>query len=196
MRGTGYDKNRRRTPGVASSDATNISSTIERDGDEYVVNGHKWYISGAVRNSCKIAIFLGKTPNEAFKRHQQQSMILVPVHLEGEAMYPGVEILRSMAVFGHEGDHAEMIFDNVRVPAGNMILGEGRGFEIAQGRLGPVPPAAPPLTTPAQAATCMRSPAHAPPDGASGAPHELSAAHFLRGPSRGASPRAAVGPGG
>jgi len=124
-------------PGVASSDATNISSTIERDGDEYVVNGHKWYISGAVRNSCKIAIFLGKTPNEAFKRHQQQSMILVPVHLEGEAMYPGVEILRSMAVFGHEGDHAEMIFDNVRVPAGNMILGEGRGFEIAQGRLGP-----------------------------------------------------------
>jgi acyl-CoA dehydrogenase len=124
-------------PGVASSDATLISSTIVRDGDEYVLNGHKWYISGAVRKSCRVAIFLGKTPNPEFKRHEQQSMILCPMWQEDGTMYPGVTQVRSMAVFGHEGDHAELIFDNVRVPVGNMILGEGRGFEIAQGRLGP-----------------------------------------------------------
>ena len=124
--------------GVASSDATNISSSIVRDGDEYVLNGHKWYISGAMRKSCKVLVFLGKTPNPEFKRHQQQSMILCPMwNAEGTECYPGITPTRSMGVFGHGEDHAELIFDDVRVPAGNMILGEGRGFEIAQGRLGP-----------------------------------------------------------
>ena len=125
-------------PGVASSDAQNISSSIVRDGDEYVLNGHKWYISGAMRKTCKVFVFLGKTPNPAMKSHEQQSMILCPCwNAAGTETYPGVTLLRGMGVFGHPGDHAEIIFDNVRVPAGNMILGEGRGFEIAQGRLGP-----------------------------------------------------------
>merc|ERR1719169_181517 len=118
-------------PGVASSDATNISTTIRRDGDEYVINGHKWYISGACRPECKVFILLGRTTGTGDSLHNQHSMILVP----REA--PGVTILRPLAVFGHIHDHAEIIFDNVRVPATNMILGEGRGFEIAQGRLGP-----------------------------------------------------------
>jgi len=117
-------------PGVASSDATNISTRIERDGDHYVINGHKWWISGAIRPECKVMIVLGKSRFDG-PRHQQQSMIIVPRHT------PGVKILHPMHVMGHRGDHAEIIFDNVRVPASNMILGEGRGFEIAQARLGP-----------------------------------------------------------
>jgi len=123
-------------PAVASSDATNISSTIERvprldgPGDEYLVNGHKWYISGACRDSCKVFIFLGKTKTKG-PLHGQQSMLIIPKDL------PGIRIVRSMDVFGHSGDHAEIFFHDVRVPLENIILGEGRGFEIAQGRLGP-----------------------------------------------------------
>jgi len=117
-------------PGVASSDATNICTRIEADGDEYVINGHKWWISGAIRPECKVFILLGKT-NFAGPIHQQQAMILVPKDAAG------VTILRALSVFGHAEDHAEIIFDNVRVPKSNIILGEGRGFEIAQGRLGP-----------------------------------------------------------
>lgn len=120
-------------PEVASSDATNIETSIVRDGDEYVINGRKWWSSGAMNPSCKVYIVMGKTDPDA-PRHVQQSMILVP------AGTPGVTIVRPMQVFGNvdspEG-HAEIILDNVRVPAENMILGEGRGFEIAQGRLGP-----------------------------------------------------------
>merc|ERR1719428_155781 len=117
-------------PGVASSDATNISTRIDRDGDDYVINGHKWWISGAIRPECKVFVLLGKTSFTG-PLHKQQSMILVPRDA------PGVKILRPLAVFGHEHDHAEIIFDNVRVPKTNILLGEGRGFEIAQGRLGP-----------------------------------------------------------
>eukprot|EP00658_Telonema_sp_P-2_P051211 TRINITY_DN39255_c0_g1_i1.p1 TRINITY_DN39255_c0_g1~~TRINITY_DN39255_c0_g1_i1.p1 ORF type:complete len:353 (+),score=96.21 TRINITY_DN39255_c0_g1_i1:98-1060(+) len=117
-------------PGVASSDATNISTRIERHGDEYVINGHKWYISGAIRPECKVFVLLGKS-SDSGPRHKQHSMILVPRDAAG------VDILRPLALFGHEHDHAEIIFKNVRVPATNMLLGEGRGFEIAQGRLGP-----------------------------------------------------------
>eukprot|EP00405_Crypthecodinium_cohnii_P016462 CAMPEP_0206452244 /NCGR_PEP_ID=MMETSP0324_2-20121206/19835_1 /ASSEMBLY_ACC=CAM_ASM_000836 /TAXON_ID=2866 /ORGANISM="Crypthecodinium cohnii, Strain Seligo" /LENGTH=454 /DNA_ID=CAMNT_0053922307 /DNA_START=88 /DNA_END=1452 /DNA_ORIENTATION=- len=117
-------------PGVASSDATNICTRIERDGDEYVINGHKWWITGAIRPECKVFILLGRTSFSG-PLHKQQSMILVPRDA------PGVNILRPLAVFGDERDDAEIIFDNVRVPCSNMILGEGRGFEIAQGRLGP-----------------------------------------------------------
>jgi len=117
-------------PGVASSDATNICTRIEPDGDDYVINGHKWWISGAIRPECKVFILLGKTSFTG-PIHQHQSMILVPKDA------PGVKIIRGLAVFGHTEDHAEIIFDNVRVPKSNMILGEGRGFEIAQGRLGP-----------------------------------------------------------
>jgi len=117
-------------PGVASSDATNIVTTIKRVGDQYIVNGHKFYISGAIRPECKLALVLGRTKFDG-PRHQQHSLILVPMDT------PGVKILRPMAVFGHEHDHAEIIFDNVNVPLGNLVLGEGRGFEIAQGRLGP-----------------------------------------------------------
>merc|ERR550514_2248810 len=103
-----------------------------RDGDQYVINGQKWYISGACRPECKVFIFLGRTVGDDGKGlHSQHSMIIVPRDAKG------VNILRPLAVFGHEHDHAEIIFDNVRVPVSNMILGEGRGFEIAQGRLGP-----------------------------------------------------------
>ena len=121
-------------PSVASSDATNIESPIVLDGDEYVINGRKWWSSGAMNEACKIIIFMGKTDPDNPNRHKQQSMILVPMDTKG------IEIIRPLSVFGYIDQpfgHAEINFDNVRVPKDNIILGEGRGFEIAQGRLGP-----------------------------------------------------------
>jgi acyl-CoA dehydrogenase len=121
-------------PAVASSDATNIESAIVRDGDHYVINGHKWYTTGATDPRCQVAIFMGKTDPDNPDRHRQQSMILVPMDT------PGVRVVRALPVFGYYGvpDRAsEVVFEDVRVPASHMLLGEGRGFEIAQGRLGP-----------------------------------------------------------
>ena len=121
-------------PKVASSDATNIESSIRREGDHYVIDGHKWYTTNATDPRCRIAIFMGKTDPDNPNRHRQQSMILVPMDT------PGVKVVRPLPVFGFYGmpDRAsEVIFENVRVPVSNMLLGEGRGFEIAQGRLGP-----------------------------------------------------------
>jgi acyl-CoA dehydrogenase len=121
-------------PAVASSDATNIESRIERQGDHYVVNGRKWFASGALHPRCKLIIFVGKTAPDHPDRHQQQSVILIARDA------PGVNVVRALPVFGY--DHApygqgEVVFENVMVPAANILLGEGRGFEIAQGRLGP-----------------------------------------------------------
>jgi acyl-CoA dehydrogenase len=121
-------------PDTASSDATNIACRVERDGDDYVLNGRKWYTTGATDPRCKIIIFMGKTSPDHPERHRQQSMILVPKDT------PGITVLRPLAVFGFYAvpDRAsEVLFENVRVPAANILLGEGRGFEIAQGRLGP-----------------------------------------------------------
>ncbi|MEO1406198.1 MAG: acyl-CoA dehydrogenase family protein, partial [Pseudomonadota bacterium] len=120
-------------PLVASSDATNVQTRIERDGDEYVINGRKWWSSGVGDPRCEVAIVMGKTDPDA-ERHKQQSQILVPLDT------PGIKILRMLPVFGYDDaphGHAEVLLENVRVPASNMLLGEGRGFEIAQGRLGP-----------------------------------------------------------
>ncbi|MCK9284017.1 MAG: acyl-CoA dehydrogenase family protein [Rhodocyclaceae bacterium] len=121
-------------PGVASSDATNIQSAIVRDGDHYVINGRKWFSSGAPDPRCKVFIFMGKTDPDNPDKHKQQSMIVVPLET------PGVTVVRSLPIFGFAGAPdvtGEVSFKDVRVPASNILLGEGRGFEIAQGRLGP-----------------------------------------------------------
>lgn len=121
-------------PDVASSDATNVQTSIKRDGDSYVINGRKWFITNAMYERCAIFIVMGKSDPDNPNRHIQQSQILVPKNT------PGVKVLRPLTTLGYDDapiGHAEVLFDNVRVPAENILLGEGRGFEIAQGRLGP-----------------------------------------------------------
>jgi acyl-CoA dehydrogenase len=121
-------------PAVASSDATNIECTMRREGDEYVINGRKWFTTGAMRESCRILIVMGKTDPDNPDRHRRQSMILVPMAT------PGVRVVRSVTTLGYPEypfGEPEIVFEDVRVPASNVLLGEGRGFEIAQGRLGP-----------------------------------------------------------
>lgn len=121
-------------PAVASSDATNIQCDIRRDGEHYVINGRKWFSSGAMNEDCELLIVMGKTSPDHPDRHRQQSMILVPKNT------PGVRIVRDMTAYGYDEapvGHPEIVYENVRVPASNILLGEGRGFEIAQGRLGP-----------------------------------------------------------
>jgi len=121
-------------PEVASSDATNIACSILRDGDNYVINGRKWFATGGMRENCELFIVMGKTDPDNPDRHRQQSMILVPKDT------PGITIVRSLTTFGYDEapmGEPEIVFDDVRVPASNILLGEGRGFEIAQGRLGP-----------------------------------------------------------
>jgi acyl-CoA dehydrogenase len=121
-------------PQVASSDATNIELRIQREGDEWVLNGRKWFITGAMYERCKIMIVMGKSDPDNSNRHKQQSQVLVPLNT------PGVKVLRPLTTLGYDDapiGHAELVFEDVRVPLENMLLGEGRGFEIAQGRLGP-----------------------------------------------------------
>jgi acyl-CoA dehydrogenase len=121
-------------PDVASSDATNISCSIVRSGDDYVINGRKWWTTGANSPRCKLIILMGKTDPQNANRHKQQSMVLLPIET------PGIKVLRHLNLFGYDDaphGHAEVLFENVRVPVTHILLGEGRGFEIAQGRLGP-----------------------------------------------------------
>lgn len=121
-------------PAVASSDATNIETNIRREGNEYVINGRKWWISGAGDPRCAVYLVMGKSDPDNKNRHKQQSLVIVP------ADTPGITVVRPMMVFGYDDapeGHCEMIFKDVRVPVENMVLGEGRGFEVIQGRLGP-----------------------------------------------------------